>query len=62
MYSLLDIKKICGKTRQHRQGKWVVQAGRGIAKFNMVDSVGLVEKVEFKQRPEESSSLAIAWT
>ena len=56
---MLDIRKICGKIRQ---GRWVVQAGRGIAKFNMVDNVGLVEKVEFKQRLEESSGLAVAWT
>lgn len=42
--------------------KRTVQAGRSIASFNMVDNVGLVKKVAFKQKLEEGSGSAIAWT
>ena len=60
---MLDIEKSYEKTGQCRQGnKWAVQAERSIAGFNVVDNLGLVEKVAFEQRLEEGSGSAMAWT
>lgn len=48
--------------RRCRWGKWVVQDGRGITSFNIVENVSLVEKVAFKQRLVKRSRFDIAWT